>query len=70
MYDGAKVILGTLKVSLTKLAYHQFVPYSFVCMFDNFADTSIGELEDCFKAFVNREDIAIILINQHVSIAV
>ena len=31
------------------------------------ADTSIGELEDCFKSFVNREDIAIVLINQHVA---
>ncbi|XP_067940880.1 V-type proton ATPase subunit F-like [Watersipora subatra] len=30
-------------------------------------DTSIGELEDCFRGFVNREDIAIILINQHVA---
>ena len=59
-----------LRISIAKLAYHQFVPISLVCMFDNFADTSIGELEDCFKAFVNREDIAIILINQHVSIAV
>ena len=30
-------------------------------------DTSIGELEDCFKSFVNRDDIAIVLINQHVA---
>lgn len=27
-------------------------------------DTPIGELEDCFKRFIKRDDIDIILINQ------
>ncbi|XP_070548784.1 V-type proton ATPase subunit F-like [Ptychodera flava] len=30
-------------------------------------DTSINEIEDCFKKFLNRSDIAIILINQNVA---
>ena len=29
-------------------------------------DTSISEIEECFKTFSNRSDIAIILINQNV----
>lgn len=32
-----------------------------------FVDTSVGEIEDTFKTFTNRSDIAIILINQIVS---
>lgn len=28
------------------------------------ADTPIGEIEDCFKRFIKRDDIDIILINQ------
>ena len=31
-----------------------------------FADTSISEVEDCFKRFLKRDDIDIILINQNV----
>lgn len=30
-------------------------------------DTSISEVEDCFKRFLKRDDIDIILINQNVS---
>lgn len=30
-----------------------------------FIDTPIGELEDCFKRFIKRDDIDIILINQN-----
>jgi len=30
-------------------------------------DTSIGELEDAFRSYTSRDDIAIVLINQHVS---
>lgn len=32
-----------------------------------FPDTTSGEIEDCFKRFVKRDDIAIILINQTVA---
>lgn len=34
-----------------------------------YADTSISEVEECFKRFLKRDDIDIILINQNVSIA-
>jgi hypothetical protein len=34
-----------------------------VCLFP---DTSVSEIEDCFKRFVKRDDIDIILINQNV----
>lgn len=30
-------------------------------------DTSVGEIEECFKRFLKRDDIDIILINQNVS---
>ncbi|KAF6017275.1 ATP6V1F [Bugula neritina] len=30
-------------------------------------DTSIGELEDAFRSYTSRDDIAIVLINQHVA---
>lgn len=33
-------------------------------------DTSISEVEDCFKRFLKRDDIDIILINQNVSLNV
>ena len=36
-----------------------------MCMF---LDTSVSEIEETFKTFTNRNDIAIILINQVVSI--
>lgn len=29
-----------------------------------FSDTPIGEIEECFKRFIKRDDIDIILINQ------
>lgn len=32
----------------------------------NFSDTSVSEIEDCFKRFLKRDDIDIILINQNV----
>ena len=32
-----------------------------------FLDTSVSEIEETFKGFTNRSDIAIILINQVVS---
>lgn len=40
--------------------------FNFVKKKNNFslADTPIGEIEDCFKRFVKRDDIDIILINQ------
>ena len=31
-------------------------------------NTGVGEIDECFKSFLNREDIAIILINQVKSI--
>jgi V-type H+-transporting ATPase subunit F len=31
------------------------------------ADTEIGAIEDAFKSFTNREDVGIVLINQHVA---
>lgn len=31
-----------------------------------FIDTAIIDIEECFKAFVKRDDIDIILINQNV----
>lgn len=31
------------------------------------AETSVKKIEDTFKDFTNRDDIAIILINQHVA---
>jgi len=31
------------------------------------AETSVKAIEDAFKEFTNREDIAIIMINQYVS---
>lgn len=34
----------------------------------SFTDTSISEIEECFKRFVKRDDIDIILINQNVSL--
>jgi len=34
-----------------------------VCLF---SDTSVSEIEDCFKRFVKRDDVDIILINQNV----
>ena len=30
-------------------------------------NTSVSEIEEAFKAFTNREDIAIVLINQHIA---
>ncbi|XP_002733161.1 V-type proton ATPase subunit F-like, partial [Saccoglossus kowalevskii] len=30
-------------------------------------DTSINEIEECFKGFLTRSDIAIILINQNIA---
>lgn len=32
-----------------------------------FTDTAVSEIEDCFKRFVKRDDIDIILINQNVA---
>ena len=32
------------------------------------AETSVKAIEDAFKEFTNREDIAIVMINQYVSI--
>ena len=29
-------------------------------------DTSVGDIEETFKSFTNRNDIAVVLINQHV----
>lgn len=31
-----------------------------------FTDTAVSDIEDCFKRFVKRDDIDIILINQNV----
>jgi V-type H+-transporting ATPase subunit F len=31
------------------------------------ADTEHGDIEDCFKQFIKREDIAVILINQNIA---
>lgn len=42
---------------------HVFISFSFVPS----TDTSISEIEECFKRFVKRDDIDIILINQNVS---
>ena len=36
--------------------------------FELILDTSVGEIEETFKTFVNRADVAIVLINQVVSI--
>lgn len=33
----------------------------------SFADTAVTEIEECFKRFVKRDDIDIILINQNVA---
>ncbi|XP_077997514.1 V-type proton ATPase subunit F-like [Glandiceps talaboti] len=30
-------------------------------------DTSINDIEECFKAFMNRNDVAIVLINQNIA---
>jgi V-type H+-transporting ATPase subunit F len=35
-------------------------------MYVLFPDTSVSEIEECFKRFVKRDDIDIILINQNV----
>ena len=35
--------------------------------FELILDTSVGEIEETFKTFVNRADVAIVLINQVVS---
>lgn len=32
-----------------------------------FVDTAVSEIEDCFKRFIKRDDIDIILINQNVA---
>ena len=40
-----------------------------VCYICVFLDTSVGEIEETFKTFTSRGDIAIILINQIVSIS-
>lgn len=32
-----------------------------------FLDTTTGEVEDCFKRYLKRDDIAIILINQNIA---
>lgn len=38
------------------------------CCFNCFVlDTAVSEIEDCFKRFVKRDDIDIILINQNVA---
>ncbi len=34
---------------------------------DDVAETSVKKIEDTFKDFTNRDDIAIILINQHIA---
>ena len=31
-----------------------------------YTDTSVGDIEEAFKSFTNRNDIAVVLINQHV----
>lgn len=54
------------KVNIGNTAYHNIVDqqkrtlkiYVFI------SDTPIGEIEDCFKRFIKRDDIDIILINQ------
>lgn len=30
-------------------------------------NTSVADIEECFKNFVNRDDIAIIMLNQHIA---
>ncbi|KAL5508991.1 hypothetical protein EMCRGX_G004265 [Ephydatia muelleri] len=30
-------------------------------------DTSVGDIEETFKSFTNRNDIAVVLINQHIA---
>ncbi len=35
---------------------------------NSFADTSVSEIEEGFKTFTQRSDIAILLINQNVSV--
>ena len=39
-----------------------------VCHLMFFAETTVKTIEDSFKEFTNREDIAIVLISQYVSI--
>ena len=36
-------------------------------MYVSYAETSVKKIEDTFKDFTNRDDIAIILINQHIA---
>lgn len=45
------------------IGFHLFLRNGFN-FFDNNSDTPIGEIEDCFKRFIKRDDIDIILINQ------
>ena len=33
----------------------------------HFSDTAVSEIEDCFKRFVKRDDVDIILINQNIA---
>jgi vacuolar-type H+-ATPase subunit F/Vma7 len=40
---------------------------SLVCIWSNAADTDIRVIEETFKDYTSREDIGIVLINQHVS---
>lgn len=44
------------------LIFHQIPQNPF---FNPILDTSVSEIEDCFKRFVKRDDIDIILINQN-----
>ncbi len=45
----------------------EIIQGNYICMC-MFLDTSVSEIEETFKTFTNRNDIAIILINQVVSI--
>ena len=45
--------------------YLYSVHYYFCCL--SHPETSVHEIEECFRSFVDRSDIAIILINQNIA---
>ena len=49
------------------LIYYYYFAHCFMLSKNGKIDTSIATIEDTFKAWVKRDDIAIILINQIVS---
>lgn len=64
-------ILNSLVLHI--MAVHSYcTPHSYIypCNIGSVSDTSVMEIEESFRSFIKRIDIAIILINQNVSMLI